>query len=142
MPKKVDIRQLSGSPLNWKENNYESEYVLVLPTHGDGHYLGTEEGSRPVDTVICNKLRKQRIVWAIPACYPNGALLRRCVAGCRVDDPGTQRLKFLVALRPSVTSPTVAPARPPRLTVSRMVVRCLIWYRQRSTRAGRRRRVP
>ncbi len=20
-----------------------------LPTHGDGHYLGTEEGSRPVD---------------------------------------------------------------------------------------------
>ena len=39
-----------------------------LPTHGDGHYLGTEEGSRPVDHGICNKLRKQRIVWAIPAC--------------------------------------------------------------------------
>ncbi len=32
--------------------------------------------------------------------------------------PVTQRLKFLVALRPSVTSPTVAARRPPRLTVS------------------------
>ncbi|CAM6284583.1 hypothetical protein ESCOMMO056B1_04425 [Escherichia coli] len=39
-----------------------------LPTHGDGHYLGTEEGSVRLITVICNKLRKRRIVWAIPVC--------------------------------------------------------------------------
>lgn len=39
-----------------------------LPTHGDGHYLGTEEVHARLITAICNKLRKRRIVWAIPVC--------------------------------------------------------------------------
>lgn len=30
MPKKSIFASVSGSPLNWKENNYESEYVLVF----------------------------------------------------------------------------------------------------------------
>ncbi len=68
MPKKVDIRQRIWQPLNWKENNYESEYVLVFTDPRDGHYLGTEEGSRPVDHGYLHKLRKRRIVWAIPVC--------------------------------------------------------------------------
>lgn len=30
VPKKLIFASASGSPLNWKENNYESEYVLVF----------------------------------------------------------------------------------------------------------------
>lgn len=38
-----------------------------LPTHGDGHYLGTAERA-PSTTVICNRSRKPRIVWVSAAC--------------------------------------------------------------------------
>ncbi|ARD61626.1 alkanesulfonate monooxygenase, FMNH(2)-dependent [Kosakonia radicincitans DSM 16656] len=80
-----------------------------LPTHGDGHYLGTDEGSRPVDH---NYL--QQIAQAADRLGFSGVLIptgRSCedawlVAASLI--PVTQRLKFLVALRPSVVSPTVA----------------------------------
>lgn len=80
-----------------------------LPTHGDGHYLGTEIGSRPVDS---NYL--QQIAQAADSIGFSGVLIptgRSCedawlVAASLI--PVTRRLKFLVALRPSVTSPTVA----------------------------------
>ena len=32
-----------------KENYHGIIRILVLPTHGDGHYLGTADGARPVD---------------------------------------------------------------------------------------------
>lgn len=80
-----------------------------LPTHGDGHYLGTEEGSRPVDHGYL-----QQIAQAADRIGFTGVLIptgRSCedawlVAASMI--PVTQRLKFLVALRPSVVSPTVA----------------------------------
>ncbi len=39
-----------------------------LPTHGDGRYLGTEEGARPVDYGYLQQSRRRRIGWASPAC--------------------------------------------------------------------------
>lgn len=80
-----------------------------LPTHGDGHYLGSDEGSRPVDHGYL-----QQIAQAADRLGYTGVLIptgRSCedawlVAASLI--PVTQRLKFLVALRPSVTSPTVA----------------------------------
>ncbi|GEM_PF-25497 len=80
-----------------------------LPTHGDGHYLGTEEGARPVDHGYL-----QQIAQAADRIGFTGVLIptgRSCedawlVAASMI--PVTQRLKFLVALRPSVVSPTVA----------------------------------
>lgn len=80
-----------------------------LPTHGDGHYLGTEEGSRPVDHGYL-----QQIAQAADRIGFTGVLIptgRSCedawlVAASMI--PVTQRLKFLVALRPGVVSPTVA----------------------------------
>lgn len=80
-----------------------------LPTHGDGHYLGTEEGSRPVDHSYL-----QQIAQTADRLGFTGVLIptgRSCedawlVAASMI--PVTLRLKFLVALRPSVTSPTVA----------------------------------
>lgn len=79
-----------------------------LPTHGDGHYLGTEEGSRPVDHGYL-----QQIAQAADRIGFTGVLIptgRSCedAAGRRVDDPGHPASEVLVALRPSVVSPTVA----------------------------------
>lgn len=80
-----------------------------LPTHGDGHYLGSDEGARPVDYGYL-----QQIAQAADRLGFTGVLIptgRSCedawlVAASMI--PVTQRLKFLVALRPSVISPTVA----------------------------------
>ncbi len=113
----------SGSPPPHKERNHESEYVLVLPTHGDGRYLGTEEGARPVDYGYL-----QQIAQTADRLGFTGVLIptgRSCedawlVAASMI--PVTQRLKFLVALRPSVVSPTVAArqaATPDRLSNGR-----------------------
>ncbi|MGK0702466.1 FMNH2-dependent alkanesulfonate monooxygenase [Yokenella regensburgei] len=80
-----------------------------LPTHGDGHYLGSDEGARPVDHAYL-----QQIAQTADRLGFSGVLIptgRSCedawlVAASLI--PVTQRLKFLVALRPSVISPTVA----------------------------------
>lgn len=80
-----------------------------LPTHGDGHYLGSNDAARPVDHAYL-----QQIAQAADRIGFTGVLIptgRSCedawlVAASMI--PVTQRLKFLVALRPSVTSPTVA----------------------------------
>jgi len=80
-----------------------------LPTHGDGHYLGTAEGARSVDHSYL-----QQIAQAADRLGFGGVLIptgRSCedswIVGASLI-PVTQRLKFLIALRPGVISPTVA----------------------------------
>ncbi|PIT73136.1 FMNH2-dependent alkanesulfonate monooxygenase [Limnohabitans sp. JirII-31] len=80
-----------------------------IPLHGDGRYLGTSEGARAVD----HHYMKQ-IAQAADKLGYGGVLLptgRSCedpwIAAASLI-PVTQRLKFLVALRPSIMSPTVA----------------------------------
>lgn len=80
-----------------------------IPLHGDGRYLGTSEGARAVD----HHYMKQ-IAQAADKLGYGGVLLptgRSCedpwIAAASLI-PVTQRLKFLVALRPSTMSPTVA----------------------------------
>lgn len=71
-----------------------------LPTHGDGHYLGTAEGARAVDHGYLQQVAQaaDRLGFGgVP--IPTG---RSCedswlVAASLI--PVTQRLKFLVALR-------------------------------------------
>ncbi|MER0045189.1 FMNH2-dependent alkanesulfonate monooxygenase [Pectobacterium odoriferum] len=80
-----------------------------LPTHGDGRYLGSSEGARHVDYGYL-----QQVAQAAERQGFGGVLLptgRSCedswlVAASLI--PVTQRLKFLVALRPGVISPTIA----------------------------------
>lgn len=80
-----------------------------LPTHGDGHYLGTAESARAVDHGYL-----QQIAQAADRLGFGGVLIptgRSCedswlVAASLI--PVTQRLKFLVALRPGIISPTIA----------------------------------
>jgi alkanesulfonate monooxygenase len=77
-----------------------------LPTHGDGRYLGTNEGARRVDF---DYLRQ--IAVAADSLGYGGVLLptgRSCedawvVASSLIG--ATQSLRFLVAIRPGITSP-------------------------------------
>jgi len=80
-----------------------------IPLHGDGRYLGTSKGARAVDHHYM-----QQIAQAADKLGYGGVLLptgRSCedpwIAAASLI-PVTQRLKFLVALRPSTLSPTVA----------------------------------
>ncbi|VXB58516.1 FMNH2-dependent alkanesulfonate monooxygenase [Massilia sp. 9I] len=80
-----------------------------LPTHGDSRYLGTSEGARAVDGAYL----KQIAVAADTLGY-DGVLLptgRSCedawiVASSLID--ATRRLKFLVAVRPGLSTPGLA----------------------------------
>ncbi len=80
-----------------------------IPTHGDSRYLGTSKGARQVD----HAYMKQIAVAADHLGY-EGVLIptgRSCedpwiTAASLID--ATKNLKFLVALRPGVTTPALA----------------------------------
>ncbi|ALD02352.1 hypothetical protein AMQ28_08295 [Acinetobacter sp. TTH0-4] len=80
-----------------------------IPTHGDSRYLGTSKGARQVD----HSYMKQ-IAVAVDHLGYEGVLIptgRSCedpwlTAASLID--ATQNLKFLVALRPGVTTPALA----------------------------------
>lgn len=83
--------------------------LWFLPLHGDGRYLGTQQGARAVDLHYL-----KQIAQAADELGYSGALLP---VGRSCEDPWiaaasliavTRRLKFLVALRPTTLSPTSA----------------------------------
>jgi len=85
------------------------EIFWFIPTHGDGRFLGTTQGARPVTQAYAAQIAR-----AADELGYGGVLLptgRSCedawiVASTLV--PLTTRLRFLVAIRPGVVSPTVA----------------------------------
>jgi alkanesulfonate monooxygenase len=80
-----------------------------LPTSGDGTYLGTEKGHRPVDIGYLRDIAQ-----AADRLGFTGALLptgTNCLDGWMVGSalaPQTERLKFLLALRPGFVTPGLA----------------------------------
>ena len=80
-----------------------------LPTSGDGAYLGTEKGHRPADIGYLRDIAQ-----AADRLGFGGALLptgTNCLDGWMVGSalaPQTQRLKFLLALRPGFMTPGLA----------------------------------
>lgn len=84
------------------------ELFWFIPTHGDGRYLGTTRGSRPVTYDYAAQIAR-----AADQLGYGGVLLptgRSCedawvVASALI--PVTRQLKFLVAIRPGIVSPTV-----------------------------------
>ncbi|OBR63125.1 alkanesulfonate monooxygenase, FMNH(2)-dependent [Paenibacillus oryzae] len=85
------------------------EVFWFIPTHGDGRHLGTQEGARAVSFAYC-----RQIAQAADELGFGGVLLptgKSCedpwvVASTLV--PVTKKLKFLVAVRPGLMSPTTA----------------------------------
>ncbi|WP_284208012.1 FMNH2-dependent alkanesulfonate monooxygenase, partial [Chitiniphilus shinanonensis] len=80
-----------------------------LPTHGDGRYLGTQHGARTVDHGYL-----KQIAQAADQLGFEGVLIptgRSCEDSWVIASslaPFTERLKFLVAIRPGIISPTVS----------------------------------
>lgn len=85
------------------------DVLWFLPTHGDGRYLGTTTGARPVDLAYL-----RQVAQAADALGYLGVLLptgRSCEDSWVVASalaPLTERLRFLVAVRPGLLSPTLA----------------------------------
>jgi alkanesulfonate monooxygenase len=85
------------------------ELFWFLPTHGDGRYLGTSIGARSVDLPYLTQIAR-----AADDLGYGGVLLptgRSCEDAWAVASamlPVTRRLKFLVAIRPGIISPTAA----------------------------------
>jgi alkanesulfonate monooxygenase len=83
--------------------------LWFLPTHGDGRYLGTAQGGRSVDLPYL-----RQIAQAADSLGYFGVLLptgRSCEDSWVVASalaPLTERLRFLVAVRPGLQSPSVA----------------------------------
>ena len=97
-----------------------------LPTHGDGHLLGTSEGARPVTLPYL-----KQVAQAADSLGYYGVLIptgRSCedswvVASALV--PLTERLRYLVAIRPGIISPTVSArmaATLDRLSAGRLLI--------------------
>ena len=87
----------------------KANILWFLPTHGDGRYLGTTLGGRDVNF---NYLRQ--IAQAADQLGYFGVLLptgRSCEDSWVIASavaPWTERLRYLVAVRPGLQSPSVA----------------------------------
>jgi alkanesulfonate monooxygenase len=85
------------------------ELFWFIPTHGDGRYLGTPTGGRPLDYGYL-----RQIAAAVDSLGYYGALLptgRSCedawvTASSLIGE--TSQMRFLVAVRPGLISPTLA----------------------------------
>lgn len=80
-----------------------------LPTHGDGRYLGTAQGGRPVDLPYL-----QQVALAADNLGYYGVLIptgKSCEDSWLVAAalaPITRRLRYLVAVRPGLQPPSLA----------------------------------
>lgn len=91
------------------ETSADPNILWFLPTHGDGRYLGTSDGGRHVSLGYL-----RQIAQAADDLGYYGVLLptgRSCEDSWVVASalaPLTRRLRYLVAVRPGLQSPTVA----------------------------------
>lgn len=87
----------------------ETDVLWFLPTHGDGRYLGSEIGARHVSLAYLSQIaRAADDLGYFGVLLPTG---RSCedswiIASAMV--PLTERLRFLVAVRPGLTEPSFA----------------------------------
>jgi len=80
-----------------------------FPTHGDGRYLGSAEGARTVDhDYLAQIARAADTLGFDGALIPTGRSCEDPWVTAASLIPHTRRLKFLVAVRPGIMSPTVA----------------------------------
>ncbi|MFC4101543.1 FMNH2-dependent alkanesulfonate monooxygenase [Paenibacillus xanthanilyticus] len=85
------------------------EIFWFIPTHGDGRYLGTREGARAVTYQYCKQIAQaaDELGYA-GVLLPTGKSCEDAWITASTLVPATERLKFLVAIRPGLMSPTLA----------------------------------
>jgi alkanesulfonate monooxygenase len=88
----------------------ESANVLwFIPTHGDGRYLGTSVGGRAVDFAYLRQIAEAAdTLGYYGVLLPTGKSCEDSWVVASALAPQTERLRFLVAVRPGLQSPTLA----------------------------------
>jgi alkanesulfonate monooxygenase len=83
--------------------------LWFIPTHGDGRYLGTSVGGRAVDFAYLRQIAQaaDRLGY-YGVLLPTGKSCEDSWIVASALAPQTERLRFLVAVRPGLQSPTVA----------------------------------
>jgi alkanesulfonate monooxygenase len=85
------------------------EIFWFIPTTGDGRYLGSAHGSRLTDYTYLRQIAQAVDELGYGAVLlPTGNSCEDAWVTASTLMPGTKRLKFLVAVRPGVMSPTLA----------------------------------
>jgi alkanesulfonate monooxygenase len=83
--------------------------LWFLPTHGDGRYLGTKIGGRPVNLAYLRQIAQAADeLGYFGVLLPTGRSCEDSWVVASALAPLTERLRFLVAVRPGLQSPTVA----------------------------------
>ncbi|WPO43821.1 FMNH2-dependent alkanesulfonate monooxygenase [Tardiphaga sp. 42S5] len=100
--------------------------LWFLPTSGDGHHLGTTAGAREVDFDYLRQIaRAADKLGYYGALLPTGRNCEDSWVIASAIAPWTERLRYLVAVRPGLQSPTVAArmtATLDRLTNGRLLI--------------------
>jgi alkanesulfonate monooxygenase len=88
----------------------ESANILwFIPTHGDGRYLGTSVGGRAVDFPYLRQVAQAAdSLGYYGVLLPTGKSCEDSWVVASALAPQTEKLRFLVAVRPGLQSPTVA----------------------------------
>ncbi|MFT8782940.1 MAG: FMNH2-dependent alkanesulfonate monooxygenase [Acetobacter syzygii] len=91
-------------------HNTENLNVLwFLPTYGDSRYLGSDVGSRPVDiSYLAQVARAADDIGYYGVLIPTGVTCEDSWVVASALAPQTRRLRFLVAARPGLMSPTLS----------------------------------
>lgn len=83
--------------------------LWFLPTHGDGRYLGTAIGGRPVDLGYLRQVAQAAdALGYFGVLLPTGKSCEDSWIVAAALAAQTEQLRFLVAVRPGLQSPTVA----------------------------------
>lgn len=85
------------------------EVFWFLPTHGDGRYLGSAEQARTVSYAYLKQIAQAADELGFQGVLlPTGKSCEDAWVVASTLVPVTTKLKFLVAIRPGITSPTAA----------------------------------
>ncbi|AXK81558.1 alkanesulfonate monooxygenase, FMNH(2)-dependent [Pseudolabrys taiwanensis] len=83
--------------------------LWFLPTHGDGRYLATQEGGRQVDFRYLRQIAQAADdLGYFGVLLPTGRSCEDSWVVASAVAPQTERLRYLVAVRPGLQSPAVA----------------------------------
>ncbi len=86
----------------------EADVLWFLPTHGDGRYLATQIGARPVSLNYLSQIaRAADDLGYFGVLIPTGRSCEDSWVVASALAPMTQRLRFLVAVRPGLSEPSM-----------------------------------
>jgi alkanesulfonate monooxygenase len=87
----------------------DTDILWFLPTHGDGRYLGTSHGARQVDLAYLRQIAEAADdLGYYGVLLPTGRSCEDSWVVASALAPLTRRLRFLVAARPGLQTPSVA----------------------------------